>query len=412
MLTNRTLYLSTIGLLIGVLFFSGIAPMASALSVPHSNTPHHQFYAWHTAPQFYAGTLGKNTRVNLAHRSSLTLQPGATQGTWESPVLPLAQGATTINPSWQANTPAGTHISVQLRVLNNNRWSKWYNMGEWGFENTVQFSRTSVNDQSDQDGAIFTDTYASNTEHTIKAYRLRVELHATGQTQPHLFQLAAQTASTSAFSSTSPTTMTHTVDFPVPQLSQYDHTGEYPAFGEGGEAWCSPTSVAMILKYFGRGPTSQDIASLPADPVFVSHERRDGEVPYAALHTYDKAYEGTGNWPFNTAYAAAYGLNTSVRVFTSLRDIESYIKRGQPVVISLNWNNEDSRTDNDLPGASVSKTAGHLMVVRGLTKQGDVIANDPAAPAGDTQVRHVYSRASLERQWLNGSNGTTYVFDR
>jgi hypothetical protein len=53
------------------------------------------------------------------------------------------------------------------------------------------------------------------------------------------------------------------------------------------------------------------------------------------------------------------------------------------------------------------------MVVVGFTADGDVIANDPAAP-DDSSVRRVYPRAAFENVWLRrtsggGSGGVVYV---
>ena len=47
---------------------------------------------------------------------------------------------------------------------------------------------------------------------------------------------------------TSKTTMTSTVDLAVPAYSQMLHSGHFPQYGGGGQAWCSPTSTAMAKK--------------------------------------------------------------------------------------------------------------------------------------------------------------------
>jgi hypothetical protein len=101
-----------------------------------------------------------------------------------------------------------------------------------------------------------------------------------------------------------------------------------------------------------------------------------------------------------------------VRQYNSLQDIEKWIKEGVPIVITLKWDNTDTDPTNDLTGSSIDKTAGHLMVIRGFTKNGDVIANDPASPAGNQQVRHVYNRAQLEHLWLKAKGGTVYIIKR
>jgi hypothetical protein len=172
--------------------------------------------------------------------------------------------------------------------------------------------------------------------------------------------------------------------------------------------WCSPTSTAMLLAYWNTGPSRHDLAELGPDEVFDSHGRRDPEVDWAALHTWDVAYNGTGNWPFNTAYASAYGLDGSVRQYESLQDIENWILRKVPVAASIAWDNTDDRTDNDQDGASIPRSGGRLLVVSGFTSTGDVIVADPAAPSNDT-MRRVYDRGQFERNWLTGSTSTTYV---
>ena len=391
-----------VGLLTVLLMLAG-----SQVTGASPQPPSHDFVAWHTLSQFASGRFESSAYPNPIGRPSIALF--GQSGAWTSPVVSTGHPVDTINPSWQADTPSGSHLNIELKVRNSGRWSDWYQMGAWAFSDTPSFRRTSTNDQPDEFGSIFTDTYVNTTSGTVDAYQLRAELVASGNARPRVFQLAAQVAVGRTFTAVSPTTMTSTIDLPVPQFSQYTHDGEYPAFGGGGEAWCSPSSVAMVIRYYHTGPSAADIAALPPDAVFDAHGRVDGEVPFAALHIFDTAYDGTGNWPFNTAYAAAYGLNTAVRVFTSLRDIETLIKRGIPVVASLNWNNTDQNPSNDLPGAGTPSTPGHMLVVRGVTAQGDVIANDPATHDGNGDVRRVYPRLPFERQWINASNGTTYV---
>ena len=46
----------------------------------------------------------------------------------------------------------------------------------------------------------------------------------------------------------------------VPRYSQMVHRGEYPQYGGGGEAWCSPTSLSMILGYYKALPSKASYA--------------------------------------------------------------------------------------------------------------------------------------------------------
>jgi hypothetical protein len=184
------------------------------------------------------------------------------------------------------------------------------------------------------------------------------------------------------------------IELPVPRYSQDVHLGEYPQFDGGGEAWCSPTSTEMVVEYYGKRPPDTELASIPY---------RDPSVDYAAMHTYDYHYQGTGNWPFNTAYSGSYGLDAFVTQFRSLTEAEQFIKAGIPLTVSVAFK------ASELDGAGYS-TNGHLMDIIGFDPSGNVIANDPVSP-DDQGVRRVYDRAQFENVWIptSRSGGIAYV---
>jgi len=371
------------------------------------------FYAFTGSRGLRLGTGNAGVAVVDARAGSITLAPGATEGTWTSPEQAPPAGFSELVASWQADTPPGSWIEIAMQARTPTTTSRWYEMGVWALD-TSTVTRHSVDGQDDAVGKIASDTFVAR--HTDSAaapvaYRLRATLHGTKTARPVLRQLAAATSLPGEVPvRPSPTTIDHTIDLAVPGYSQEVHRGEYPAYDGGGEAWCSPASTAMVMAYYGKGPSPDELAGLAPDRVFDAHGRADAVVDYAAIHTYDVVNHGAGNWPFNTAYASAYGLDGSVRQYSSLRALEDWIRRGVPLVVSLNWNNGDADLTNDLDGASIVATGGHLLVVRGFTATGDVIANDPASPdrAG---VRRVYKRAQVEHNWLRASHGTTYVIE-
>ena len=180
---------------------------------------------------------------------------------------------------------------------------------------------------------------------------------------------------------------------PVPAYSQMVHSGHYPQWGGGGEAWCSATSTAMVLGYYGISPT----------PTGITPGHVDAVVDHTAKMVYDHGYDGTGNWAFNTAYAATLVAGDSyVTRMRDLREAEDYIAAGVPLVVSIAFGR------NQLTGAPISASNGHLLVIVGFEADGDVVVNDPAG-ATNAEVRRVYDRAQFERIWIAASGGTAYV---
>jgi hypothetical protein len=156
----------------------------------------------------------------------------------------------------------------------------------------------------------------------------------------------------------------------------------------------------MVVAYWGDSPTASDLQY-----VYDSYPNVvDPQVDYAARHVFDYSYDGAGNWPFNTAYAATYGLDGFVTRLRSLAEAEQFIKAGIPLVVSVSFKK------SELDGAGYS-TNGHLMVIVGFTADGNVVVNDPASHliASDDQVRTTYDRAQFESVWVGHTGGIAYV---
>jgi hypothetical protein len=324
-------------------------------------------------------------------------------GEWISPIYSV--NTFTFNElvsSWNSKTSPGTWIQSEVKpLLNNGHWAKWYILGRWTYSD-ADFHRTSVGGQGDADGFVAIDTFFTK-DHPAVAYQLRLRLfrrvEKTATEAPvSVSRYSAVLSNLTNQGSTFPSATTmngQTVDLNVPKFSQETHHGEYPEFDNGGEAWCSPTSSAMVVHFWGPEyyPTAAETAWVGfADP----------EVDYTARYVYDYHYQGAGNWPFNTAYAAERGLVSDVTQLHNLSEAEPFIKAGIPLVASVAWN------PNKLDGASIKSTNGHLLVIGGFLGNGDVIAYDPASPTNGA-VRHVYNREQFERAWIPASGGIVYV---
>jgi hypothetical protein len=316
--------------------------------------------------------------------------------TWTSAWVTPGRTFTQLVPSWNATTPAGSAIQVLVQVRDSaGRVSTTKDLGHWALGDATT-KRTSAGTQSDAVARVATDTLVA-TGKVLSAYRVTVRLlRVPGGRAPTLTTVGAVTSQPSTtLPATSLPLKKVSVALAVPRYSQMTHRGHAPQYGGGGEAWCSPTSLSMVLGYYGRLPA-------PASYTWVPRSYSDRWVDHVARLTYDYAYEGTGNWPFNTAYAATRTGNAFVTRLTNLRMAERFIRAGIPVVVSIRF------AKGQLHGAPISATAGHLVVLVGFTASGSPIVNDPAAPT-DATVRRTYDRGEFERAWLRGSDGTAYV---
>ncbi|MBO0775240.1 MAG: C39 family peptidase, partial [Actinobacteria bacterium] len=393
-------------------------PALAARSAGTTGSPRVNFTAWTTAGQFQAGTR-KGIRVLPGDRRGIAIsQPVGTTSyrdrylhdtqtwaysTWTSPVHTLDFGATELVASWDAHVPQGTWMKTELQAtMQDGEKTPWLDMGNYAYLDT-DIARTSVSPVAPPFGEVDTDTFFTYTGWTVHAYRLRITLYRLPGTaaSPRVWQIGAFAsfipARTTVPASTPGPASQQGTDLAVPAYSQDIHDGQYKKYGGGGEAWCSPTSNEMVDEFWGMRPSAQDLS-------WVNPGYQDPSVDYAARYTYDYLYKGTGNWPFNAAYAAHFGLDAEIVQLPSMADLEQLVSHGIPVITSQAFD------QGEITGANYS-TAGHLWVVTGFTKAGNVIVNDPANPA-DAQVRHVFDRRQFENVWLrtywvrpNGSTG-------
>jgi len=297
-----------------------------------------------------------------------------------SPVVSTGFTFTEAIASWNADTPAGTWIETQIRAQFGTRWTKWYILGIWAADYST-INRHSVRLQGDADGYVAVDTLVlTNKKETADAFQLKARLFSEdGSSIPSMRNVSlAYSTRPPKLGTVSTSDSGQLGPLNVPQCSQM----VYP---DGGEVWCSPTSTSMVLWYWNQGPG-------PCEP----------RVRDAVDGVYDWVYNGHGNWPFNTAYAATKGLEGYVARFTSLTQAEDWIAAGVPVVMSIAWKK------GELSGSTIPSTNGHLLVLVGFDAAGNPIINDPAA-ASDAGVRVTYMRSEFEPLWLQASGGTVYL---
>ena len=207
----------------------------------------------------------------------------------------------------------------------------------------------------------------------VEAVRLRVRVHPAGAlVHPLLVTLSAAD-----------------LDSPLPPEPEKSQGGvgplAVPARSQMEEAIevcdriCSPTSVAMVLEYWGH-PTS--VSRLAA------------EIFHPGLDRY-------GVWPAAMAAAARRGVGGYLLRFPDWAAVSWCLAQGLPVVASIRYES------GELQGAAIARTDGHLVVLTGEDLP-HVFVNDPAGRTRGEVARR-YRRPDMYRVWLErGAVG--YVF--
>ncbi|CAA9441237.1 MAG: hypothetical protein AVDCRST_MAG28-279 [uncultured Rubrobacteraceae bacterium] len=312
---------------------------------------------------------------------------GYHRGSLTSPVYETSTRFDTLLPSWNVKTPAVTWLGLEVCVRSGDVWTNWFDMGIWA-SGTESIKRHSVKGQESGGWRVSTDTVESIGPVCADAYRYRLTFFTEEWCVSPEVRRVFVTVSDSRRHGEDLCIQAHVGswgrELEVPVRSQM----VYP---DGGEAWCSPVSLSMVMAYWA-GKTGEG--------------KLDQPVPTVVRGTYDAVYEGTGNWPFNTAYASSFGLVASVNRFSSLGQVERWVASGVPVIASIKWDNRDSETQ--LTGAPLPSSNGHLLVVRGFDALGNVVVNEPAG-GDDSRVRRVYRRNEFSRAWFSGSGGVVYL---
>ena len=277
-----------------------------------------------------------------------------------SPELAL-HGARSAVPTWNAAAEAAFALDVRARDAG--AWTPWVPLAEWS-----PARRQSLNGRA-PGIAIETDTVLLDVPGDALQLRVR-------DGDPAVVRAVAVAAPRAGAYAASAQPDEHSVDLIVPERTQYAVDGE--------RGWCSPTSLAMLMAYYGR-----------------RYERADWvlDVERVAAGVYDARYGGTGNWAFNMAFAGTLGFTAFAAYLDHFEQARRFLRQAMPLAISFSWR------AGELDDAPVEHTDGHLAVLRGMTSHGDPILNDPAHDA----IRHVYPRAQLERCWIEGSGGLAYV---
>ena len=314
--------------------------------------------------------------IGFSSFSAFTKAPGARAGesVLTSPEIVARINWDELIASWNAETPNAAYLKVEARALYPAGPTKYFTMGLWS-ANTNRYPRESVLNQKDSEGDVATDTLVL--KRPCNRLQIRLTLGGDDGQQPKLKFLGLHLTDTTVTPpALPPDPAAHGRTISVPERTQMAYTN--------GGVLCSPTTVSMVMAYWAKQLRRPEL---------------DHDVPDIVNAIYDAKWPGTGNWPFNTAYAGSYrGIRAYVTRLSDLSEVEDWIAAGIPVVLSACAD----RLHRKGPGPN-----GHLVVCVGFTENGDPVVNDPGT---SSNIRRVYPRQDLIYAWSNSRNAVYLIY--
>lgn len=370
-------------------------------------------------------------------------------GTWISPELELSFGATELMASWGASVPAGCWLEVDVRGRRKDgTLTDWVHLARWSGAASGEGDALSSYSfqESSEAGSTAACVFTAAEERRLYNVQMRVTLMRPFGSDAVVSLIMASLVATQfdedADASGASEGGIEAID--VPQYSQIAAVA-----GEGEPERSVPAACAMLLDWWGVGPSDDDLAALGL--------ASGQQVAWAAAHVADSSSRSLSTAPFATAFCVSRGLVGYATRLSGLTQLEAVLELDVPVVVQMNV------TSSNLPDAGYEAT-GHAMVVCGIDESGDVIVNDPAgqapalstvaaqeassiaassaealvdsdaatpsdssdsAPTVDDQgasgvadapsasqvgdVRRTYPRADFESAWINDSAGTAWI---
>lgn len=268
--------------------------------------------------------------------------------------------------SWNIKDLDKATLTFRVAVGKDDAWSREFVMGSWKKNHPM-----SAATQEDSFARVHLDTlFNKDTSHDAIILKILIRPN-----QDDMFKIKNLSVTTKR--NTNPLLYNENVliekELAVPPVNQL-------SVPQIGNLICSPTSMTMVMNYYGYQYRPENVASWVKD--------------YSA-----NIY---GNWTFTASFAGHEHLFSRVEYIDDINTIVNYIKNDIPVVLSIT-----TQTKEDLPGSLSGYPAGHLIVLTGFTYQDGVwygIINDPAFYY-DEDVRQLYPMDLL----LLAFKGYTYI---
>ncbi|MBI4582138.1 MAG: C39 family peptidase [Planctomycetes bacterium] len=281
-------------------------------------------------------------------------------------------------PSWNVDLPEGTGVEAEIRLGRkaDGSWTPYYYFGVWG--TAPKPDRRIIKDDH---GVIDIDTFRSSRSFDRIQYKFLLAttvpdrspvIRRVGLAYSNTLNDAALAARfRKPIDSGPPSGWARRL--PVPWRSQTVEDEKIR------HSVCSPTSVSMVLQYYGvTRPTAEVAAAI-----------------------YDRHYRVYGNWIRAVQAAYGYGVTGYLERFGDWDAVKRHIAAGRPVIASIR------AEQGEIRHAPYRSTDGHLIVIVGFDQNGNLHINDPAAKTIEAGVA-TYFKEDMQKIWLD-HGGVGYV---
>ncbi len=304
-----------------------------------------------------------------------------------SPIIKLPFNFEECVPSWNIKCSDKSSFYVFVRFEDGeNQISPWLLMGEWG-EMSDYKKLKSYLDNSKIDGKF---------ENPFKYSGISIETDYILSKNKKFnkiqfcFIFDPNCEDTIEFSSLNISASTHRGD---KKLKLYEKTNlgknSYFSVPFRSQGWedkkisseiCSVVSTATVMDYYGVDIKTAELAKI----------------------AYDKRYKMYGMWWRAVQSAHQYGFEGYVRHFRSFEDVKEYIDKKMPVIACISVNKNDISDDPNY------ETDGHVIVIMGFDKNGDILCADGGFRKEEDGILS-YKREEFEKIWFINSGGIGYI---
>jgi hypothetical protein len=341
-----------------------------------------------TYDEFLLGELDNNTAlISDIGDGAITLKAVdgkyPTEGEYISQIIDVPNFEYMV-ASWNSDTPEGTYVEIQAKVLVNHfdennqpiqTWTEWLSWGQWSpFIVRASADTNGILAETSVDELIVKGSHGETASKVQMKAILRTDNPLVTPTVRYLHGTLKNTMN--------PISKEFKENIDVTNLNKNIIT---PAYSQMircpriKNSICSPTTITMIMNRFEEELLPEEVAQ----------------------NTYDNNY-GFGNWAFAMASTGSYGYKSYVD-YTTIEGLKREIVKGYPVGVSVKYSNDTTNTKYPYVEGSPGVTGGHLIVVTGFETINGVeyvLVNDSYAPDNET-VSRKYKLDQFEKAWSN-----------